>query len=100
MNPTLTRSLQDEGLPSDPGADLLDARVLPGIQQIEWELGKAACRVVHCTGHGPVASITFYVREHDGTLMKQDVKLWGDAWSFVRRPQLFPLRHPSTRKRS
>jgi hypothetical protein len=91
--------LPDAGLPLDRGTDQLDARVLPGIQQVNWELGKAACRVVHCTSLGPVASITYYVREHDGALMRQDVRLWGDTWSFLRRPHGFKMRGPGTRIR-
>jgi hypothetical protein len=96
----LAGTMREAGLPVDGCADVLDARVLPGIRVINWELGKAACRVVHCTGVGPVASITYYVREHDGTLMRQDTRLWGDSWSFLRRPHGFKMRGPTTRKRT
>jgi hypothetical protein len=77
------------------GAESLDARVLPGTQLIDWEGGRdVPCRVVRCTGEGAVKSLTLWARERDGLMMRQEVNLWGDLWTFLRLPYGHKMRFP------
>jgi hypothetical protein len=85
----------------DAGAYVLDAHVLAEPQTFFWEEKNEAvrCRVVKCTGDGPVPALTLtlWAREGDGLLLKQEYEYaWGDVWTFLRRPMAYRM-HPVPR---
>jgi hypothetical protein len=93
-------ALRGAGIDADADAYVLDARVLPDVQAVFWDdsngnsPGKAEdvpCRVVQCTGDGPVARLTIWAREEDGFLLKQEAEVWGDVWTFWRRAHTFRM---------
>jgi hypothetical protein len=95
LDRALGGALREAGVAADGGAEVLDAKVLPGTQLIDWEGGRdVPCRVVRCTGDGAVKSLTLWAREHDGLMMRQEVSLWGDAWTFLRMPYGHKMRFP------
>jgi hypothetical protein len=95
LDRALGGALREAGIAADAGAEVLDARVLPGTQMVDWEGGKdVPCRVVRCTGEGAVKSLILWARERDGLMMRQEVSLWGDSWTFLRLPHGHPMRYP------
>jgi hypothetical protein len=38
--------------------------------------------------------LTLWARERDGLMMKQEVSLWGDSWTFLRLPYGHKMRFP------
>jgi hypothetical protein len=86
-------ALKEAGVATGAGAYVLEARVLPGVQKIDWQIGKdVPCRVIRCDGEGPAGPLTYWVRESDGAVMRQEVVLDGDTWTFLRLPPGYPMR--------
>jgi hypothetical protein len=85
--------LSKAGLDAGAAAWVLDAQVLPGTQMIDWDAEKkVACHVIRCDGDGPIGPVTFWVRQRDGVVMREDFRLWGDEWSLVRLSQNYKMR--------
>jgi hypothetical protein len=79
----------------DPGraAYVVEARVQPGLEGVDWDACKGVpCRVIRCKDGGPVEGLTIWVREKDGVVMRQDFRLWGDSWSFLRNSIAYKFR--------
>ncbi|HKI37371.1 MAG TPA: hypothetical protein VKA46_36290 [Gemmataceae bacterium] len=75
------------------GAYGLDAHVMPDTETVTLQGGnEVACRVIRCTGDGPVSALAFWVRQGDGAVMKQEVNLHGDSWSLLRLPFGYKMR--------
>jgi hypothetical protein len=95
-------ALREAGVAADAGADHLDAQVQPGLVRIIWENREVPCHIVRCTGTGAVASLSLWVCENDidarklkrGDVMRQEVSLWGDSWTFQRLPMGYKMRSP------
>ncbi len=78
-------ALRRAGIDAGAATSVLDARVEPGLEGVDWDAGKGVpCRVVRCAGEGPVEGLTFWVRQKDGVVMREDFRLWGDSWSLLR----------------
>jgi hypothetical protein len=87
-------ALREAGI--DAGAAwVLEARVLPGLEGVDWDAGPGVpCRVIRCEGGGPVGPLTFWVRQTDGVVMRQEFHLYGDSWSFLRTSAAYKFRAP------
>jgi hypothetical protein len=91
--------LRKAGVAADAGAFVLDAQVGRAVEPIEYQGSQVPCRVISCTGDGPVGPLTFWVRQSDGAVMRQDVTLNGDSWTLSRRPPGYsPRFSPKLRK--
>jgi len=89
LGPGAGEKMRGAGIATDAGADVLDARVLPGEETVFWEEKNehVTCHVIRCIGDGPLPALTLWVRERDGMLLKQEATtLSGDVWTFTRRP--------------
>jgi hypothetical protein len=78
---------------SGPSVWVLDARLLPNVEVLSWEKKNCLCRIIECRGDetSPI-SLTIWVRVQDGSVLQHQARFWGDTWTFVRRPVLFPFR--------
>jgi hypothetical protein len=86
-------ALIQAGIDAGASASVLEARVLPGLDGVDWDAGKGVpCRVIRCEGDGPVGPLTLWVRDKDGVVMRQDFRLWGDSWSFLRTSAAYKAR--------
>jgi hypothetical protein len=87
--------LREAGIDTGAAASVLEARVLPSLEGVDWDAGKGVpCRVIRCEGDGPVDRLTFWVRPKDGVVMREEFRLWGDSWSFLRTSAAYKFRAP------
>jgi hypothetical protein len=87
------KALREAGVNPGAAAYVVEARVQPGLEGVDWDAGKGVpCRVIRCKDGGPVEGLTLWVREKDGVVMRQDVRLYGDAWSFLRNSIAYKFR--------
>jgi hypothetical protein len=92
-------ALRAAGIDAGAAASVLEARVLPGLEGVDWDAGKGVpCRVIRCDGDGPVGALTFWVRPKDGVVMRQEFRLWGDSWGFLRNSTAYKFRNPTGRR--
>ncbi len=79
-------ALRRAGIDAGAAASALEARVQPDLEEVDWgDGGKGVpCRVIRCQGGGPVEPLTFWVRQKDGVVIREDFRLWGDSWSLLR----------------
>ncbi len=93
-------ALREAGVAGDAGAFDLDVRVLPDLEPVELRDGThLPCRVVRCTGDGPVGPLTYWIRPRDGSVMREEVSVAGDSWTLRRLPPGYKMRSPpKTRK--
>jgi hypothetical protein len=95
LGPAAGEQLRRAGVADDTGADVLEARVLPGLETLYWaEKGEdVTCRVIRCGDEGSYPALTLWVRERDGMLYQQEaVTRSGDVWVFTRRPFNYQMR--------
>jgi hypothetical protein len=83
-----------------PGASVLEAHVSAGFQTLRWDNQDVPCRVIRCSGDGPVSPLTFWARQPDGTVLRQEVTVSGDSWTFVRRKLGAPMKNPPWMKKA
>jgi hypothetical protein len=99
LDESMGDALRDAGISASTGAYILHARVLPEPEAISTLEGMVTCRVIRCFGDGPVSAITFWPRQRDGIVMKQEVHLLGDVWTFEWVPEGYQMRSaPPPRK--
>jgi hypothetical protein len=76
-------ALRRAGIDAGAGAYVLDVRVLPELDIIDWRGGnQVPCHVIQCSADGPVGPITYWARQRDGAILHQEVSLDGDVWTF------------------
>jgi hypothetical protein len=86
-------ALRDAGIDAGAAAWAVEARVQPVLEGVDWDAGRGVpCQVIRCEDGGPVKGLTVWVREKDGVVMRQDFRLWGDSWSFLRNSIAYKFR--------
>jgi hypothetical protein len=79
----------------DAVAFVLEARVLPEAETVKLrDEIQVSCRVVECTGAGPVGPLTYWLRPGDGAVMQVKVTLSGDSWELKRLRPGYKMRFP------
>jgi hypothetical protein len=74
---------------------ILAAQVLPGLKPALYDGREHPCRVIACVNEeGPVSSMKMWVRTTDNMVLKHEAELWGDTWTFLRRPGVFRIVRP------
>jgi hypothetical protein len=87
--------LEAAGILPDQAAYDLDARVVPGSKALAWDGKDHPCRLITGSGDGPpVRSLTIWVRERDGVVLQQEVDLYADTWTFIRRAAGYRIAPP------